>query len=64
MGRRVQQPRKVCYYADGPHLTYTYSGLKLAPIEWGAGPVAQVRCRGGASSTREAAAAAARVCDA
>lgn len=26
MGRRVQQPRKVCYYADTPALSYTYSG--------------------------------------
>jgi hypothetical protein len=42
MGRRVQQPRQICYFADSPTLTYTYSGLTLSPLPWGSGAVAQV----------------------
>ncbi|GBF96005.1 DNA repair protein [Raphidocelis subcapitata] len=34
MGRRVQQPRQVCYFADGPALAYSYSGLRLEPHNW------------------------------
>lgn len=31
MGRKVFQPRLVAYYATGPELHYTYSGLTLEP---------------------------------
>jgi hypothetical protein len=29
MGRRVLQPRLICYMADAPELQYTYSGLTV-----------------------------------
>jgi hypothetical protein len=60
MGRRVQQPRQVCYYADGPALTYTYSGLRLAPHAWDSSAVVAEVCvlgGGGVGSRRVAPAA-------
>jgi hypothetical protein len=50
MGRRVQQPRKICFYAESAHLEYTYSGLKLDTLAWGDGPVAQVLRAGNAQA--------------
>lgn len=34
MGRTLPQPRLVAYQADGPELSYTYSGATLAPAPW------------------------------
>lgn len=34
MGRSLPQPRLVAYQADGPELSYTYSGATLAPAPW------------------------------
>ncbi|KAL4424133.1 hypothetical protein ABPG75_001434 [Micractinium tetrahymenae] len=34
MGRALPQPRLVAYQADGPELSYTYSGATLAPAPW------------------------------
>lgn len=34
MGRMLPQPRLVAYQADGPELSYTYSGATLAPDSW------------------------------
>lgn len=33
-GRRVMQPRLVCYMADSQSLCYTYSGTKWDPAAW------------------------------
>eukprot|EP00775_Hariotina_reticulata_P006320 gene6320-6555_t len=34
MGRRVLQPRLICYMADASDLQYTYSGLTVQPAPW------------------------------
>lgn len=36
MGRRVMQPRLVCYMGDTPSLRYTYSGTTWEPVPWSA----------------------------
>lgn len=34
LARPSLQPRLIAYQADGPHLSYTYSGATLAPAPW------------------------------
>lgn len=34
MGRKVMQPRLICYMADDPSLTYRYSGADMVVNKW------------------------------